>query len=301
MGAQQMIEPHHRDNGAIAASTVRFALQEGDHRGEAYTAKLEVCASPTCGCGVVWFEVDPLESDEGTGADSRGHYTFSLDLIERLIPDKQARGLAVHDRNFAQAVMRELDAGQWKTLRDHLFALKARVIERCDLDELEVPFPEHDIEVDRLMVGYHDVFPLGLQVVLRHESLVCVLFEQYCLRQSCTCTIAAVEIVAPGDGERAEHFATVMFDYRAGTWKVRAGDSRSAAATDDTLSGLLSSAPDLAATLSKRHRILRRLYARYRRTHALAAPAARGDVATVGRNDPRPCGSGRKYKHCCGR
>ena len=31
-------------------------------------------------------------------------------------------------------------------------------------------------------------------------------------------------------------------------------------------------------------------------------PASRGSTARmVGRNDPCPCGSGKKYKHCCGR
>ena len=25
------------------------------------------------------------------------------------------------------------------------------------------------------------------------------------------------------------------------------------------------------------------------------------DAPKVGRNDPCPCGSGKKYKHCCGR
>ena len=31
------------------------------------------------------------------------------------------------------------------------------------------------------------------------------------------------------------------------------------------------------------------------------SPAAPGDAAAPGRNDPCPCGSGRKYKNCCGR
>jgi len=32
---------------------------------------------------------------------------------------------------------------------------------------------------------------------------------------------------------------------------------------------------------------------------AVQAPAKR-DAGTVGRNDPCPCGSGKKYKKCCG-
>ena len=33
----------------------------------------------------------------------------------------------------------------------------------------------------------------------------------------------------------------------------------------------------------------------------LAAPPARNEGPRVGRNDPCPCGSGKKYKKCCGR
>ena len=33
----------------------------------------------------------------------------------------------------------------------------------------------------------------------------------------------------------------------------------------------------------------------------LAQPTIQRETAKVGRNDPCPCGSGKKYKHCCGR
>jgi uncharacterized protein YecA (UPF0149 family) len=41
--------------------------------------------------------------------------------------------------------------------------------------------------------------------------------------------------------------------------------------------------------------IMRRLRAQKQR----ARESTRGDGHTVGRNDPCPCGSGKKYKHCC--
>jgi preprotein translocase subunit SecA len=53
-------------------------------------------------------------------------------------------------------------------------------------------------------------------------------------------------------------------------------------------------------------RAARRMRARPR-AKAEAAPGSDGVVQTVtradrkiGRNDPCPCGSGKKYKHCCG-
>lgn len=41
--------------------------------------------------------------------------------------------------------------------------------------------------------------------------------------------------------------------------------------------------------------------ARTRRATPAATPNARRPLGDVGRNDPCPCGSGRKYKKCCGR
>ncbi|MCU0248561.1 MAG: SEC-C domain-containing protein, partial [Bryobacter sp.] len=38
-----------------------------------------------------------------------------------------------------------------------------------------------------------------------------------------------------------------------------------------------------------------------RREIKLPTVTIKRDLPKVGRNDPCPCGSGRKYKHCCGR
>lgn len=42
-----------------------------------------------------------------------------------------------------------------------------------------------------------------------------------------------------------------------------------------------------------------RFYAPHRRAAATPSAPLRRDGPKVGRNDPCPCGSGRKYKHCC--
>ena len=39
----------------------------------------------------------------------------------------------------------------------------------------------------------------------------------------------------------------------------------------------------------------------YTRAVRLGPPPIRSTAPKVGRNDPCPCGSGKKYKHCCGR
>jgi preprotein translocase subunit SecA len=76
--------------------------------------------------------------------------------------------------------------------------------------------------------------------------------------------------------------------------------------------------PDLAALVKQRHENLRLVYENYcKRAHlhfpttkAIVAPTSRTSIQDsssfdnplapkVGRNDPCPCGSGKKYKKCC--
>ena len=291
-----MTEPDRTDEGAVAISSMRFILQEGEHRGEAYTAELAVCSNPVCRCGVMWFDV---RADE----DPRRNYRFPLDIIERCIPGKEARELAVHDRNFARAFVRELDDEQWRVLDGRFHSLKIRLIESCDLDKLEVSFPEEDIETEGFMVGYHEIIPFARPIVLEDGALQYLAFDQYCLRPSCGCTTSALTIVAMGNSAPAkpQEMAAVMYDYRSGTWETRAEAARSRSAAHAPLATLFVSNPALASTLRERHRTLKRLYARYRRRHAPSAPGGGGTESRVGRNEPCPCGSGRKYKHCCGR
>ena len=54
-----------------------------------------------------------------------------------------------------------------------------------------------------------------------------------------------------------------------------------------------------AHTMPRFRRLADEIRAERRARHALASGAA-GGAAAVGRNAPCPCGSGRKYKYCCG-
>jgi uncharacterized protein YecA (UPF0149 family) len=67
------------------------------------------------------------------------------------------------------------------------------------------------------------------------------------------------------------------------------------------MAALLEAHPTLPDTLKTRHAQMRALYLRslHRAGRRPAAPVRR--EAKVGRNDPCPCGSGKKYKKCCGR
>ena len=54
-----------------------------------------------------------------------------------------------------------------------------------------------------------------------------------------------------------------------------------------------------AHTMPRFRRLAGEIRAERRTRHAMASGAA-GGAAVLGRNAPCPCGSGRKFKHCCG-
>ena len=57
----------------------------------------------------------------------------------------------------------------------------------------------------------------------------------------------------------------------------------------------------LTARMISGVRAIYRYFARQRRMAAGGRTTYRRETAKVGRNDPCPCGSGRKFKHCCGK
>ena len=72
------------------------------------------------------------------------------------------------------------------------------------------------------------------------------------------------------------------------------------AASDPTLVEAQLADPQVVALQREAPMLIPRLAGELYRAHRLAAPQAPLRVASVGRNDPCPCGSGLKYKRCHG-
>ena len=96
-------------------------------------------------------------------------------------------------------------------------------------------------------------------------------------------------------GRRAKPTLTVFYDYRKASTHAPeySGDSR---ISEQELMGSLKEAyTNLDSLLAQRHLVLKKLF---RRTH-VRTESPKANVK-IGRNDPCPCGSGKKYKKCCG-
>jgi uncharacterized protein YchJ len=92
-----------------------------------------------------------------------------------------------------------------------------------------------------------------------------------------------------------EELYYITVDYRKKKWgKLEGGtelvDTR-------TVRSAVEDIPDLYDLLFHRHTRLRNVYFHCRQRHY--APVRQVHSPKVGRNDPCPCGSGKKYKNCC--
>jgi uncharacterized protein YecA (UPF0149 family) len=92
----------------------------------------------------------------------------------------------------------------------------------------------------------------------------------------------------------------VRYDYRTGHDTLVHSGKINAPPVKTLMARLKAEYPELRQIVSDRHSDLRFLNKRAMHERGDGQPALR-TAAKVGRNDPCPCGSGKKYKKCCGK
>ncbi|WP_206171742.1 SEC-C metal-binding domain-containing protein [Thiorhodococcus mannitoliphagus] len=106
-----------------------------------------------------------------------------------------------------------------------------------------------------------------------------------------------LELVAPSDAIHVVgEVPALRFDYRSKSWRIATSGEE-----DPQLLGRIAEEVATDAFMSffqGRHARLKALYRGYQARNARRA-ARIAPRQSVGRNDPCPCGSGKKYKKCC--
>jgi hypothetical protein len=148
------------------------------------------------------------------------------------------------------------------------------------------------------LVGWHEAFPDSRQDMYQIAGTVSLALDHYCIHPSCTCRDVRVALLVPGRSKWTQ-FGDILFDL----------DSPSATRLNPSTPSkdrLVSAVRD---ALERRYDVIEHFSGRRDRLkevgrvlHATQGAAAQSTVsssARAGRNDPCPCGSGRKYKKCC--
>jgi hypothetical protein len=196
-----------------------------------------------------------------------------------------------------QELLDEVQAG---LLPEHLDLLRRRQRHMAGPDE---NWKERDWSwVQKGMcVGWAELFPAAKAWTFEHEGVPLFVDDQYCATASCDCSeviLSYFRIDRRGpDGSEGVLLGAVRYDLRTGRRKLESTAPGSSAQTvlqlTETLFKFLPATRD---ELNRRFRFMRGFadWLAQRRREQRPPPQA-----SPGRNEPCPCGSGRKYKKCC--
>ncbi len=281
-----------------------FTFEKGEHKGESYQGHLDICSNPICTCKGVRFAITDIDKDRIGNPESEIKYKFSIDILEKKIEEGKEYKLSAVNKNFAKSFINELSKENWQDFQTVYYSYKAHITENCDLQELDPVFPEYEIEQKELMVFYDEIFPYTADIAFQNGNIEFIVEDQYCLNPDCSCKNTVLTIVPIIDGKSlaGPQAAAVRYDYITKKWELEkdfTGRFSRSLDLNEIMAELHKSIPDIAATVKKRHRNLRLLYQNYKKKKNIDTD----DVSKrkIGRNEPCPCGSGKKYKICCGR
>ncbi len=263
---------------------------------EKYECSLLSCDNPVCACEDITLNLSPLRDENKVGSPSSS-LSIEIDVIEKKLGFSDKKKIPKDDLTFAEFFLSKLDDSDYQFLYERHFAYKNNISEKASLDAIDAHFEYEEVEKEGLMYAYNDVLPYGDQMLVTIDGRNCIILDQYCLLPKCSCTDTILNIM-PADtfGKAGEELCSVSLKYAKKSWKALEESSLpvSVKAVRSAIEGQI---PDFYERLRKRHLKLKGIYGHCKKRNF--SPKQPIQVPKVGRNDPCPCGSGKKYKKCC--
>lgn len=259
-----------------------------------YPGTTTVCPDPFCDCAEITFAIHRAPEDPPIAS-----LVFDFSTGKGETSDGPAA-----DSAFAAKALNEIRKDDTDILLDIFLTEKQRAIDNTNLDEIEPPpFPSAEIENESLLTRYRQVFPWPTPIGISVDGRKYFVDDSYCLNPRCRCHAAVLDLVwdRKGRGSHNRSPTAVGYDYKAKQGKVYNAE-RGAHPPSQLIDQLHKTYPDVDKMFSRRHAQLRKLYRNHKkREQTAASELEQPQSSPVGRNDPCPCGSGRKFKKCCGK
>jgi hypothetical protein len=266
-----------------------------------FECRLDICENPACSCSSVGFNLYPVVSSGLKPDDEDKAVLFYIDIYKRVI-DKKKEPLSKKNRYYADIFISHLREEDWKKLTQEFYIYKTRLTDTADLNSAIFIFPIEQIESNGLMIGYKEILPFGGDLFFYLDDLKIVVDDQYCVRSDCSCTDTCLALIPIRKDTIVKKQAVegLFVNYKTGQWFFKEPGRKISDREKTFKAALEEQQHAVYALLKKRHQTLKRLYQNYRRKILGLKTAAIGPAA-IGRNAPCPCGSGKKFKKCCGK
>jgi hypothetical protein len=270
-------------------------------------ATLAICHEPRCGCSNIRFQWLPVPAnDPAVAAPPAREFWFNLNERSILLTPELEKD--PESLRLAEMIRAELTEAGEQRLREWFLAGKLALIQTTPVSEIDISkLPNAD---DGKMIGFVDVFPCGLALNFTWRNEAWAVDEQYCVQPDCKCkeTVLSFLKLMDASGQKTtviRDTPSLRYNYRTQACKPVARGAAGSPSLDGLLAALKSAHADLNPQLEFRHLIMQTLYTRHylaraqKRLQSLSADPLPAGSHKIGRNEPCPCGSGRKYKHCC--
>lgn len=263
---------------------------------EIYECKISACENPVCTCANVDLELIPMQLDDNNKEHSH-HRKIEIDFDQKALGYKNIDQIPKEDLEFSKLFLGELNENDFQILYESHFKYKNKISEKAPPEAIDGYFDYDKVEYDGLMSAYNDILPYGDQFIVVINGDQCIILDQYCLLPKCPCTDTNLDIISTDKlGKLGKDICSVALNYRKKQWKL-IDQSSFSISLETVRTAIEEQIPDIYKQMHKRHKKLKAIYAHCKKKHYASKQELH--VPKAGRNDPCPCGSGKKYKKCC--
>jgi hypothetical protein len=284
----------------LAEAPGSLFLETGPLAGQYYEAHWVPCQNPVCPCMAISLVCIPTDRDGIPLAGSTEGMTLVFNLANNRIDKMPNVPQAPQVDLFVAAVSTETTSRHWQELGSFFLYDKYRQANNADLDQIQFKFSPHVFANENTLVPYGEVFPYSELLLFDYLSAKWRARECFCIKTGCDCETVTLEFSRAGEPRDATlpPPPAIRYDYGRNAYEVLNQSPPGDPPGIELFAAFQKLGIDLASVAKFRHYQMRYLFSRDKMRRLKASSS--GDKYKPGRNDPCPCGSGMKFKKCCG-
>lgn len=272
-----------------AEAFVDFEIGEGEFAGKNLKSKdLQPCLELTCNCGNIYF-TDNTEQ------------LYALDVsTSKVLKYTDNEAIDSTQDTYLKSLETQISGEQWGELNAFFKDLKGMSSEMADADKIQVNFPSYKkVLQESQMISYFEVLPWSYDLNIEIDSTKYWISDFYCVRPACDCT--SVLLLLSLSYEEPPSLE-LWYDHKTQEISMGQLDDKKLPVTKIIRELKYTQADKFRQTFRHRHARMMTFFTNFLKRNNLAptpqSPIIGGNI--IGRNDPCTCGSGKKYKKCCG-
>ncbi|WP_220275170.1 SEC-C metal-binding domain-containing protein [Emticicia sp. BO119] len=267
---------------------INIEIGEGEFSGKILKSnELQPCMELTCTCGNIYFAAD--------------EHLYALDVVNnQVLKYTESEAIDSGNDTYLKSLENEISDEQWGELNAFFKDLKGMASEVADADKIEAHFENYKkVLQESQMVSYFEVLPWSFDFNVEIEGKKYWISDFYCVKPSCSCTSVLLLFSFSYEEDPS---LELWYDYRTHEVSMGQLDDKKMPVTKIIREIRYTQAEKFRQTLSSRHKRMTVFFSNFLKRNkispSLNSPVIASD--TIGRNDLCPCGSGKKYKKCCG-